>query len=162
MEYKVKVLPAEQLLPQLLGLLEETEMVPLVISGNSMSPFLVHSRDTVYLTKVKRPLKRGDMILYRRDSGRYILHRICRVEKDSYCLVGDAQTIVEPGIRWDQILAVVSQVRRKGKLQKPGCFWWEFFEKVWIRMIPFRRMFVSAYTWITGTGSVQPDPSIGE
>ena len=138
MNCNIRELEPEVLMPALLGLLEETGMVPLVISGSSMTPFLVHGRDTVYLSKVTAPLKRGDMILYRRDSGAYILHRIFRSEGDIYTLVGDAQTMLEPGIRADQVLAVVTAVRRKGKLLKQGSFWWDFFEKVWIRMIPLR------------------------
>ena len=70
MEHKVKVMDPEQLIPQLLELLEETDPVPLVITGGSMTPFLVHGRDTIYLSKITTPPKRGDMILYRRDNGR--------------------------------------------------------------------------------------------
>ena len=146
MEHNVKVLPPEILMDKLIGLLEETESVPLVISGGSMVPFLVHGRDSVYLSKVTAPLKRGDMILYRRDNGRYILHRIWRIEKESYTMVGDAQTVLEPGIRPDQVLARVTSVRRKGKLLRSGSFWWEFFEKVWIRIVPLRRALMSAYS----------------
>ena len=138
MNCNVRELDPQVLMPALLALLEETETVPLVISGSSMTPFLVHGRDTVYLSKVTAPLKRGDMILYRRDSGAYILHRIFRAEGDTYTLVGDVQTLLEPGIRADQVLAVVTAVRRKGKLLKQGSFWWDFFEKVWIRMVPLR------------------------
>ena len=138
MNCNVRELDPQVLMPALLALLEETETVPLVISGSSMTPFLVHGRDTVYLSKVTVPLKRGDMILYRRDSGAYILHRIFRAEGDTYTLVGDAQTMLEPGIRADQVLAVVTAVRRKGKLLKKDSFWWDFFEKVWIRMVPLR------------------------
>lgn len=146
MEHNVKVLPPEILMDKLIGLLEETESVPLVISGGSMVPFLVHGRDSVYLSKVTAPLKRGDMILYRRDNGRYILHRIWRIEKESFTMVGDAQTVLEPGIRPDQVLARVTAVRRKGKLLRSGSFWWEFFEKVWIRIVPLRRALMSAYS----------------
>ena len=138
MNCNVRELDPQVLMPALLALLEETETVPLVISGSSMTPFLVHGRDAVYLSKVTAPLKRGDMILYRRDSGAYILHRIFRAEGDTYTLVGDAQTLLEPGIRADQVLAVVTAVRRKGKLLKKGSFWWDFFEKIWIRMVPLR------------------------
>lgn len=146
MEHNVKVLPPEILMDKLIGLLEEAESVPLVISGGSMVPFLVHGRDLVYLSKVTAPLKRGDMILYRRDNGRYILHRIWRIEKESFTMVGDAQTVLEPGIRPDQVLARVTAVRRKGKLLRSGSFWWEFFEKVWIRIVPLRRSLMSAYS----------------
>ena len=138
MEHKLRYLKPEELMPQLEEILQQAQAVPLVISGSSMAPFLCHGRDTVYLSRVTEPLKRGDMILYRRDSGDYSLHRIFRAEGDAYTLVGDAQTMLEPGIRADQVLAVVTAVRRKGKLLKQGSFWWDFFGKVWIRMVPLR------------------------
>lgn len=146
MESNVKIFSAEELIPPLLQLLEETDSVPLVISGSSMNPFLVHGRDTVYLSKVRLQLKRGDMILYRRLSGQYVLHRIYRAESDTFTLVGDAQTELEHGIRREQVLALVSAVRRKGRLLGPGSFWWDFFEKVWIRMIPLRPAITAIYS----------------
>lgn len=145
MAYKVKVTAPEELMSALPELLEQAEPFPLLISGNSMAPFLVHSRDIIYLSKVHRPLKRGDMILYRRDSGACVLHRIFRVEQGSYTLVGDAQTYLEPGIRPDQVLAVVTAVDRKGKRLGPGSFWWAFFEKIWIRMVPLRPPVMAMY-----------------
>ena len=150
MEHRVRVLPPEILMEQLLGLLDSAEYVPLNISGSSMTPFLVHSRDTVYLSKVTRPLKKGDMILYRRDNGAYILHRIYRVTPDGYWLVGDAQILIEEGVRPDQVLALVTAVRRREKLLQPGSFWWDFFEKVWVRVIPLRPGIVAAYSALTG------------
>ena len=112
MEHRVRVLPPEVLMEQLLGLLDSAEYVPLNISGSRMTPFLVHSRDTVYLSKVTRPLKKG--------------------------------------VRPDQVLALVTAVRRREKLLQPGSFWWDFFEKVWIRVIPLRPGIVAAYSALTG------------
>ena len=146
MERNVKVLPPEVLMDQLLGLLEDTESVPLVISGSSMTPFLVHGRDTVYLSKVAHPLKKGDMILYRRDNGAYILHRIYRVDGETYTLIGDAQTQLEPGVRQDQVLAVVNAVCRKGRILHRGNFWWDFFAQIWIRMISLRPAAIAVYS----------------
>ena len=28
------------------------------------------------------------------------------------------------------------EVKRKGKILEPGDFWWDFFEKAWIRLVP--------------------------
>lgn len=145
MESQTRVLPPEVLIPELLALLEQTPSVPLTISGYSMTPFLAHGRDTVFLSKVTRPLKKGDMILYRRTSGQYVLHRICRVHPDCFDLVGDAQTEIETGIRPEQVLAVVNTVRRKGRLLKKGDFRWDFFEHVWLRMIPLRPLSCRIY-----------------
>lgn len=148
MEYNTRLWEPDVLLKAYGQLLsdESVDSLPLVISGNSMSPFLIHGRDTVYLSRVKGPIKRGHMLLYRRDSGQYVLHRVYRVDGDSLTMIGDAQTVLEPGIRQDQVMAIVTSVVRKGKKQAPGSFWWEFFEKVWIRMVPLRTMMRSVYT----------------
>lgn len=138
MQRNVKVCDSQTLFPQLLSLLSDDIPVPLLISGSSMSPFLIHGRDTVFLSPIKNALKVGDILLYRRDSGDYVVHRICKVTKNGFWLVGDAQTQIEKGIRPDQALAVVTAVDRKGKRLKKGSFWWFFFEKLWVRMIPLR------------------------
>lgn len=149
MESKMRVLSPEELIPPLLELLEEADCVPLVISGNSMGPFLAHGRDTVYLSRVDQPLKRGDMILYRRDSGQYVLHRIYQTGSGIYTLVGDAQTQLEPGIRLEQVLARVCMVRRKGRLLKHGSLCWKFFEHVWIRLVPLRPRIMALYARVS-------------
>lgn len=127
------------------------EALPLTISGNSMAPFLVHGRDTVYLSRITRPLERGDVVLYRRDNGSYILHRIHRVHGSLFTMAGDAHWGLETGIRREQILAVMTSARRKGKLQRPGCFWWEFFRKPWLTLLPLRRPITGLYTALKGS-----------
>ena len=146
MEQRKQKVDTSLLLEEYRKLLETVDQLPLLISGNSMSPFLIHGRDTVYLPKVNRPLKRGDIVLYRRKNGAYILHRICAVEGDTFSMVGDAQPEIEHGIAREQIFAVVCSVIRKGKRQAPGCFWWDFFAKIWIRFIPLRPFLVSMYS----------------
>ena len=138
MEERVKVVDTAELLESYRELLQTADTLPLRVSGNSMAPFLIHGRDTVYLSRVDRPLKVGDIVLYQRRSGAYVLHRICRLEGESFCMVGDAQTALEHGIQREQIFAVVRSALRKEKQQAPGSFWWEFFEKVWVRMVPCR------------------------
>lgn len=145
MEHRVRKVDTGVLLEEYRTLLETVDTLPLLISGNSMTPFLAHGRDTVYLTKVDRPLKRGDIVLYRRKSGAYILHRICAVHGDSFSMVGDAQTGIERGISPEQIFAVVCSAERKGRRQAPGCFWWDFFAKIWVRVIPARPILMRTY-----------------
>ena len=148
MKTRVKTVAPEILLEEYRKLLnseEKIEALPLVVTGSSMTPFLVGGRDRVYLSRVTRPVRRGDILLYRRSTGAYVLHRVYRADGSGYTMVGDAQTDLEPGIAAQQVIAIVTRARRKGKIQEPGRFWWEFFEKVWIRMVPFRRIAVKAY-----------------
>lgn len=150
MEKRRRVMDAEILLEEYRNLLEDESItaLPLVISGNSMVPFLVGGRDTVYLSKLKGDVKKGDVVLYRRDSGAYILHRVYKTDENKYTMVGDAQTQLERGIRKDQLIAVMTSALRKGKMEKPGTFWWDFFEKLWINMVLLRPAIVKLYTKI--------------
>ena len=133
-----KTFDARALLESYRELLPQVDSLPLEVTGSSMAPFLVPGRDTVRLSAIRRPLRVGDIVLYQRGSGEYILHRICRTDGHTFTLVGDAHTVVEPGIRPDQIFALVTEVTRKQKKLTPGSFWWEFFEKIWVRIIPLR------------------------
>lgn len=129
-------------------LVQEGHEVSMLVSGSSMSPFLIHLRDTIYFKAPDRPLRAGDMVFYQRDSGQYVMHRILRVRGDVYDIVGDAQTEVERGVRRDQIFAIVTRVRRKGKLIGPGDRWWVFFERVWTKIVPLRPLIARAYAHV--------------
>ena len=123
-------------------LVEEGREVSLLVSGSSMSPFLAHQRDYIYFKKPDRELRKGDMVFYQRRTGQYVMHRIWKVKNDQYYMVGDAQQEIEGPLDRDQIFALITKVQRKGKWIEPGDFWWEFFEKVWISIVPVRRVLV--------------------
>ena len=84
-------------------------------SGMSMRPFLRSGQDLMVIEAKKEIRCRvRDVVLYRRDSGKYVLHRIMAVRKDDYVLCGDNCWQLEPGIREDQILGVLTAVIRNG------------------------------------------------
>lgn len=141
----MKVVDTREYVSVLRELVEEGREVNMVVWGSSMTPFLGHGRDTVFFSVPERELRRGDMVFYQRDSGQFVMHRIWKIKKDGYYIVGDAQTDIEGPIRRDQIFARITKVNRKGKMISNGDFWWEFFEKVWIRMVPLRPVIVKLY-----------------
>ena len=65
--------------------------VPVPVKGSSMVPFF-REGDTVYLDSVPPKLHVGDIVLYTRASGDYILHRIVSVSSNGrFTILGDAQ-----------------------------------------------------------------------
>lgn len=146
----VKQVDTREYVSVLRGIAEEGKVVSMLIAGSSMAPFLCHNRDYIYFTKPERELRRGDMVFYQRDSGRYVMHRIYKVKPDGYYMVGDAQTKIEGPLRREQIFAVITQVKRAGKMIRPGDFWWEFFEHIWIRIVPARRIVTALYGMLWG------------
>jgi hypothetical protein len=108
-----------------------------------MVPFLHHG-DTVCLNLLDSAPKRGDVVLYRRESGRYILHRIYRMRRDgSVLMVGDAQQEIEILPSRDMICARVTSARHQGKLCQPGQLRWWFYRRVWLRLRPVRYFLMS-------------------
>ncbi|MBE5892148.1 MAG: hypothetical protein E7286_02070 [Lachnospiraceae bacterium] len=131
-------------------LTEEGREVGLTISGSSMSPFLIHERDYICFKKPDRELRRGDMVFYQRETGQFVMHRILKVKPEGYYIIGDAQMEIEGPLRREQIFAVVTRVKRKDKWIQKGNFWWEFFEHVWLHIIPMRRYIMWFYVRVRG------------
>ena len=142
---KMKVVNTREYVGMLKELTEEGKEVSMMIFGSSMAPFLIHARDMIYFKKPDRKLKKGDMVFFQRETGQYVMHRIWKIRPEGYYIVGDAQTQIEGPVKREQIFALITKVRRKERWMKPGDFWWEFFEHVWLHMIPVRRAVMWCY-----------------
>ena len=142
---KMKVVNTREYVGMLKELTEEGKEVSMMIFGSSMAPFLIHARDMIYFKKPDRKLKKGDMVFFQRETGQYVMHRIWKIRPEGYYIVGDAQTQIEGPVKREQIFALITKVRRKERWMKPGDFWWEFFEHVWLHMIPLRHVLMRWY-----------------
>lgn len=112
--------------------------IPVPVAGSSMCPFL-HPGDIVYLDAPHAPLRRGDIVLFTRKSGNYVLHRIATVNSDgSFEMLGDAQIHREHVPSQAQIHAVVRCARHNGKLITPESQRWRFYATIWLQAAPLR------------------------
>lgn len=142
---KKVAIPMEELMPLLQLQMEASGSAVLTVTGWSMLPMLHDRKDTVTICPASGSCEKADVILYLRDNGQYVLHRILRKTKEGYILCGDNQFFTEK-VREDQVLAVVSGFTRKGKsylVTHPGyrryAGLWVFFHPVrWLYLIPRR------------------------
>ncbi len=104
-----ELLTLEQILPLLESATEKGAPFRFFQRGTSMLPMLRQGVDSVQLvSKEKRPPKIGEVILYRRKNGAFVLHRIIGEGKDgSFITCGDNQGIPEKGVGYDSIIAVL-------------------------------------------------------
>lgn len=79
--------------------------------GVSMLPMLRQGVDSVILSPLPDRLEKYDLPLYRRDDGKYILHRVVSAG-DTYTCMGDNQFDPEPGLRHEQMIALVTAFTR--------------------------------------------------
>lgn len=133
-------IPANAWLPVFLELLHQGKQVKLSPHGYSMYPYLISDRDQVILEEPKRKYKRGDVALYRRDSGIYVLHRIHHISKDGtrFYMLGDSQKQIEGPLRQEQMLALAVTLIRNGREISVDSFWYKLSYHLWFRVRFFR------------------------
>lgn len=125
------------------GIIEKTVSsggtMPLVVTGNSMRPFMKDGRDTVWLEACKeKDCKRGKILLFRREDGKFVLHRVRKVKPGGILVMnGDAQYWCEE-IKKEQALAVVTHIETNGKKQSCNSFTYRFKTEVWQILKPLR------------------------
>ena len=144
----MKVIDTREYVSVLRELVHEGKEVSMMITGSSMSPFLIHQRDMIVFKAPDRGLRRGDMVFYQRDDGRFVMHRIYKIGMEGFYMLGDAQIEIEGPLRRDQIFALIVKVRRKNKWYQEGDFLWEFFADSWIKLLPIRKVLIKLYTFI--------------
>lgn len=134
------IFDTEEYIDSLISVLQEGREVPLLVVGHSMEPFLVHERDSVLLSPVDRMLKKGDVALFKRKDGQYILHRIYKIKDNAFYFVGDNQNLcdVEGPIKKEQICALVHSAKRHGVEIQETDFIWRFFKRAWLWTIRWR------------------------
>ena len=117
--------PNEILIPQIGALLAEGREVELRPKGNSMLPFIRQDKDNVILRKLDT-VSRGDIVLAD-VGGRFVLHRVIRVEDDTLTLMGDVLGTVVAVVKGGKKTVVPS----KGRL--------------WQALLPVRRYLLAFY-----------------
>lgn len=107
--------------------LEEKEFIVLTVVGTSMLPMLRQRVDSVVLTKVDRPIKKYDCVLYKLildGKKKYVLHRIIKIKKGKYIICGDNLWRKEDFVTDDMIIALMSGFYRKEKYVSINSFWY--------------------------------------
>ena len=111
------------------------------VTGTSMWPLLCEGKSRVQLVKTgDGPLKRGDIVLYRRHNGTKVLHRIIKIKnKNTFLVCGDHQWKLEEQIQKDQILAVAQGFFRNGHYVDDSTWWYRLYKAVWNGNLTVRR-----------------------
>lgn len=141
-----RLVPMDELSPLIVGLIDEGFDVTLTVTGNSMRPMLTHLRDSVVLTSCDpTALKVGDIPLYRRENGTYVLHRIMKVHDNTYDISGDHQWVLEKDIQKTQVLCVVKGFTRKGKYYSCKHKGYRMYAFLWRKIFALRKLIMTVH-----------------
>lgn len=113
--------------------------------GTSMLPTIRPERDMVSLVKVQI-LRAGDIILYKRKNGQFVLHRIVKISASGeLTLCGDNQRAFEKNVAREDVLFLAESYERNGKTVKRGSLLyaahWKYARVRGLAMAVKRRVF---------------------
>lgn len=121
--------------------------------GVSMMPLLRQDRDLMIIEKkVEGQLKQYDAVLFIRDNGQYVVHRILKVRPKDYWIVGD-NCVSGEYIREDQIIGVLTGVVRDGKTITKTDPMYRLYVWLWCRFYPARFFLLRCKSFVRRIGS---------
>ena len=123
-------------------LLKAGACIQIYPQGYSMYPFIDPRRDEVVLAGIEEgsALRRGDVVLYRRENGMLVLHRIYKIGQDGLYLLGDHQTAIEGPVRREQVKGKMTGMVRDGRYMDVGNPGYRMLRVVWLWLRPARRV----------------------
>ncbi len=138
MNTKETQLPFEQMMPLITESFRQGMTATIPVTGNSMWPLFSHKRDCAVLSQCEgKPLRRGDVPLYQRPDGQYVLHRVIKVTSDGYWFAGDAQRKLEY-LPKSCVVAVMTAFVRKGKTVECNDKRYRLYSWCWMAVRPLR------------------------
>lgn len=129
-------------------LLQEGKTIQLQPQGYSMYPMFLPGRDWAVIEPVSRKLRRGDVVLYRREGGILVLHRICKVKPEGLYLVGDNQTKLEGPLQQVWVRGMLTAFIRKGRHISVYNPVYQFISRIWLLARPIRHKVAVAIHFI--------------
>ena len=140
-----KTIPNDILIPEIGKLLAEGREVELRPKGNSMLPFIRQEKDSVVLLK-KPGVEVGDIVLAK-TGGRFVLHRVYKMEGTALTLMGDGNVAGTERCTVDDVLGTVIRIVRPGGksvIPSKGMLWkalkpirrylLAFYRRIWTRI----------------------------
>jgi len=138
------VVSLEGLRPLIDEQLHQGKDVTFRVKGNSMFPFLRTDQTDVTLTSPPETCKKMDVILFRTEAGKYILHRIVKVEGDKYLTMGDGLRTKETTSK-RQVVAIMKAFSYKDKTTSADSQSYRFKVRIWICLSPFRSLMLGVF-----------------
>lgn len=126
------------------AVLEQNGTLSFVPNGNSMWPFIKNRSQTVIIEKVKSPLKKYDVVFFKRADQSYVLHRIVQVLENEYVVRGDSLDYLEK-VNNEQIIGVMTGFYKGKNLVSSSDEKYLKEVKKWYKNTPFTRFRIKCF-----------------
>ena len=129
----------EVLIGEVCAALGEGRMVKLRAKGESMRPSIRGGEDTLLIARAAE-LRRGDVVLARTMAGRYVVHRIIRIEGERTPRAGDGHPTGPQEGRREPVYGRVEAIVSGGRTRRLTTGWRRKYALMRRRLFPLRRL----------------------
>ncbi len=111
-------------------------------SGTSMEPLIHNQKDTIIVVRPQGRLKKYDIPVYISESGKYIMHRVVKVCRDHYVIVGD-NLLTKEYVTDDRIIGVLRGFYKNGKkyIDLENNRFYKLYSRIWVAFLPLRPLY---------------------
>lgn len=112
--------------------------------GVSMEPLLYENKTHVVIQPLWRDPVKGDLVIYLRPDGVYVIHRIVGRRGDFFLIRGD-NCVSHEKVPEDWIVGVVTQIYRKGRVISVTDWGYRLYVWFWMKSWPFRYLWYRSH-----------------
>jgi len=107
--------------------------------GCSMEPLLHEQKDNIIVVRPEGRLKKYDVALYVTPYGKYIMHRVIKVEDDHYIIMGD-NLLKKEYVTDDMICGKLVGFFKNGKkyIDCENSKLYKLYSRIWVAIIPIK------------------------
>ena len=135
----------DYIIEEAIRLVNEGVCVTLPVDGRSMLPFIIGGRESVILQPPGLTAV-GDVVLAWVEGGRYVVHRIIRIDGENVTLMGDGNLVGTERCTLSDIKAKATHVvDGDGAMHDLYNRWRKLGAKVWFWLRPIRRYLLAIY-----------------
>lgn len=109
--------------------------------GESMRPMLRGGRDMIVVEPLKEKVKKYDVILFKDESSRYVLHRVVKIKKDAVITRGDNTYFTET-VAPEAILGILTKYNKNGKSHSVNDLSYKLYSRLRVFFYPLRKLYV--------------------
>ncbi|MDE7234706.1 MAG: S26 family signal peptidase [Ruminiclostridium sp.] len=105
--------------------------------GISMKPLLVAGKTLVVIEPLRRPLSVGELPVFIRPDGKYVIHRVIGMDEKNYYTRGD-NCLNSETVPKEQMLGVVVEIYRNGRMLRVTDRRYRAYVAFWQALTPLR------------------------
>lgn len=129
---KIAYIPNDEFFTAVRQMLDSGKEVDFTVTGNSMWPLLKHGRDRVVLTSCKaQDIRKGDVILFEALPSKYLLHRVTKLNANTFETTGDFNTFRDGSFSRECVIGKAVKTVRNGKSYSTKSFFMRFYSAFW-------------------------------